>query len=229
MSARDKARLGYGNQMNKGVLSYENEVFQSVFVSRTSDIEDSLVNDSYEEGMHAVPPPMIGIYIPSRPNKEIDESQFTYGLKQSKPSESDARSIDFNTCDSNCKEETHKSMPEPVVNEPKVVSQLKVWDDAPIIERIKHVKTTRQKVKEQNTCSQIPKPDKKDCSSLMAEKLGYNWRHIRHYWNKVSKYNGGSSFRNCIPFKDLLGRPKPKKAWVPQRTKGLLIVDVPGT
>ncbi|GJX45144.1 ribonuclease H-like domain-containing protein [Tanacetum coccineum] len=27
MSARDKPRLGYGNQMNKGVLSYENEVF----------------------------------------------------------------------------------------------------------------------------------------------------------------------------------------------------------
>ncbi|GJZ82120.1 ribonuclease H-like domain-containing protein [Tanacetum coccineum] len=42
MSARDKAGLGYGDQMNKGVLSYENEVFQSVFVSRTSDIEDSL-------------------------------------------------------------------------------------------------------------------------------------------------------------------------------------------
>ncbi|GJY15456.1 hypothetical protein Tco_0385878 [Tanacetum coccineum] len=65
---------------------------------RTSDIEDSPVNDRYAEGMHAVPPPMTGIYIPS-------------GLK-----------------------ETHESMPEPVVNEPKVVSQPKVWSDAPIIE-----------------------------------------------------------------------------------------------
>ncbi|GJU37135.1 putative ribonuclease H-like domain-containing protein [Tanacetum coccineum] len=26
---------------------------------------------------------------------------------------------------------------------------------------------------------------------------GCNWRHKRHYWNKVSKYNGGSSSRNC--------------------------------
>ncbi|GJW21205.1 hypothetical protein Tco_0031827 [Tanacetum coccineum] len=86
MSARDKAGLGYGDQMNKGVLSYENEVFQSVFVSRTSDIEDSPVNDRYAEGMHAVPPPMTGIYIPSGPDKEIDDSQFTYGPKQSKPS-----------------------------------------------------------------------------------------------------------------------------------------------
>ncbi|GJZ73923.1 putative ribonuclease H-like domain-containing protein [Tanacetum coccineum] len=98
MSARDKAGLGYGDQMNK------------------------------------VPPPMTGIYIPSGPDKEIDDSQFTYGLKQSKPSESDARSSDFNTCESNCSEETHESMPEPVVNEPKVVSQPKVWSDAPIIE-----------------------------------------------------------------------------------------------
>ncbi|GJW64935.1 putative ribonuclease H-like domain-containing protein [Tanacetum coccineum] len=134
MSARDKAGLGYGNQMNKGVLSYENEVFESVFYSRSSDIEDSPVNDRYAEGMHAVPPPMTGIYIPSGPDKEIDDSQFTYGPKQSKPSESDARSSDFNSCESNSSEETLKSMPEPVVNEPKVVSQPKVWSDAPIIE-----------------------------------------------------------------------------------------------
>ncbi|GJS37485.1 hypothetical protein Tco_0535867 [Tanacetum coccineum] len=129
MSARDKAGLGYGDQMNKGVLSSKNEVFQSVFVSRTRDIEDSLVNDRYAEGMHAVPPPMIGIYIPSRPDKEIDDSQFTYGPKQSKPSESDARSSYLNTCESNFNEETHEYMPKPVV-----VSQPKVWFDALIIE-----------------------------------------------------------------------------------------------
>ncbi|GJV14963.1 hypothetical protein Tco_1360286 [Tanacetum coccineum] len=134
MSARDKAGLGYGDQMNKSVLSYENEVFQSVFVSRTSDIENSHVNDRYAEGMHVVPPPMTGIYIPSGPETEIDDSQFTYGPKQSKPSESDARSSDFTSCESNTSEETHESMPETVVNEPNVVSQPKVWSDAPIIE-----------------------------------------------------------------------------------------------
>ncbi|GJQ93697.1 hypothetical protein Tco_0004836 [Tanacetum coccineum] len=134
MSARDKAWLGYGDQMNKGVLSYENEVFQSVFVCKTSDIDDSPVNDRYAKGMHAVPHPIIGIYIPSGPNKEIDDSQFTYGPKQSEPSESDARSSDFNFCESNPSKETHESMPEPVVNEPKVVSQPKVWSHAPIIE-----------------------------------------------------------------------------------------------
>ncbi|GJY58324.1 hypothetical protein Tco_0458216 [Tanacetum coccineum] len=107
MSARDKAGLGYGDQMNKGVLSYENEVFGSLFDSRSSDIEDSLVNNRYAEGMHAVPPLMTGIYIPSGPDKEIDNLKFTYGPKQSKPSESDARSSDFASYESNSSEETH--------------------------------------------------------------------------------------------------------------------------
>ncbi|GJV51283.1 ribonuclease H-like domain-containing protein [Tanacetum coccineum] len=44
---------------------------------------------------------------------------------------------------------------------------------------------------------------------------GCNWRPKRHYWHKVSKYNGGSRPRNCATFKDPLGRLKPKKAWVP--------------
>ncbi|GJV96742.1 putative ribonuclease H-like domain-containing protein [Tanacetum coccineum] len=178
MSARDKAGLGY------------------------SDIEDSLVNDRYAEGMHVVSPPMTGIYIPSGPDKEIDESQFTYGPKQSKPSESDARSSDFNSCESNSSEEINESIPKPVTNEPKAVSDPKVWSGAPIIEEyesdsddehvslpikeqetprfafiniVKHVKTPRQTVKEQNTCSQSPKPDKMDCSGLMSKKLGLGY------------------------------------------------------
>ncbi|GJW60185.1 ribonuclease H-like domain-containing protein [Tanacetum coccineum] len=134
MSARDKVGLGYGDQINKGFLSYENEVFGSLFDSRSSDIEDSLVNNRYAEGMHVVPHLMTGIYIPSGPNKELDDSQFTYGPKQSKPSEYDARSSDFTSCKSNSSEETHESMPESVINKPKVVSQPKVWTDAPIIE-----------------------------------------------------------------------------------------------
>ncbi|GJT83344.1 hypothetical protein Tco_1057686 [Tanacetum coccineum] len=83
MSARDKSGLGYGNQIHAGVLSYENEVLESVFNSRSSDVEDSPVNDRFAnvEGMHAVPPLMTGIYMPSKFNFGIDESQFTYGLK----------------------------------------------------------------------------------------------------------------------------------------------------
>ncbi|GJY88760.1 hypothetical protein Tco_0503388 [Tanacetum coccineum] len=134
MSTRDKPRRGYGDQMKTCILSYENEVFGSLFDTRSSDIEDNHVNDRYAEGVHAVPPLIIGIYIPSGPDKEIDDLQFTYGLKQSKPSKSNARSSDFTSCKSNSSEETLESMPGPVVNEPKVVSQPKVWSDAPVIE-----------------------------------------------------------------------------------------------
>ncbi|GJR83118.1 ribonuclease H-like domain-containing protein [Tanacetum coccineum] len=173
MSAKDKSGLGYGDQIHEGVLSYENEVFNSVFDSRSSDVEDSHVNDRFAnvEGMHTVPPPMIGIYMPPRPDNEIDESQFTYGIKQSKISESDsnAKTSNFDSCESNSSVETLEFVPEPIVNEPKVVSKYKVWSDAPIIEEYEET------VKEQNTCNKNPKADKKDWNGLMSKKLGLGY------------------------------------------------------
>ncbi|GKA53380.1 putative ribonuclease H-like domain-containing protein [Tanacetum coccineum] len=52
---------------------------------------------------------------------------------KSQPSESKIQTSDFETCESDCSVETHESLPEPTVNEPKVVNQPKVWSDAPII------------------------------------------------------------------------------------------------
>ncbi|GKD16937.1 ribonuclease H-like domain-containing protein [Tanacetum coccineum] len=52
------------------------------------------------EGMHAVPPQMTGNYMPLKSNFGIDESQFAYGPKQSKTSESDAKTSDFDFCES---------------------------------------------------------------------------------------------------------------------------------
>nr|GEV07777.1 hypothetical protein [Tanacetum cinerariifolium] len=70
-------RLGYGTQIHEGVLSYENEVLESVFDNRPSDIEDSPMNDRFAKvkGMHAVLPPMTGIYMPPKSNFVIDESK----------------------------------------------------------------------------------------------------------------------------------------------------------
>ncbi|GJW58822.1 hypothetical protein Tco_0105553 [Tanacetum coccineum] len=53
---------------------------------------------------------------------------------ESQASESETQTSDFDTYDSNYSDETHESLPEPAVNEPKVVCQPKVWSDAPIIE-----------------------------------------------------------------------------------------------
>ncbi|GJY68333.1 ribonuclease H-like domain-containing protein, partial [Tanacetum coccineum] len=100
MSTRDKSGLGYGNQIHKGVLSYEKEFLESVFDSRSSDVEDNPMNDRFAkvEGMHVVPPPMTGIYMPSKSDFGINELNFTYGPKQSKTSESDAKTSDFDSC-----------------------------------------------------------------------------------------------------------------------------------
>ncbi|GJU52192.1 ribonuclease H-like domain-containing protein [Tanacetum coccineum] len=183
MSAKDKSRLGYGDQIHEGVLSYENEVLQSVFDSKSSDVEDSPVNDRFAnvKGMHAVPLLMTGIYMPPRFDFGIDESMFTYGPKKSKTSESDAETRNYASCESNSSVETLESIPKPVVNEPKTVSAPKVWSDAPIIEEYESDNDDEyvQTVKEQDTCSQNPKVDKRDWNGLMSKRLGLGYGFTR--------------------------------------------------
>ncbi|GJZ98998.1 hypothetical protein Tco_0671549 [Tanacetum coccineum] len=67
ISAKDKAGLGYDSQISKS------EVVHSVFNSRESDMDDSLVNDRFKtsEGFHAVPPPYTRNYMPSRPDLSL--------------------------------------------------------------------------------------------------------------------------------------------------------------
>ncbi|GJZ21952.1 putative ribonuclease H-like domain-containing protein [Tanacetum coccineum] len=224
MSANDKFGLGYGDYRYDGILSYENEVLQSVFMNKKSNLENQPLYDRFvtAEGMHDVPLLMTGYYMPSGPDIEIDYSQFTYGPKQSQTT----------------------------VNEPKVVSQPKVWSDAPIIEEYefdsedehvslpteeqetpsfanKQVKTPRETVKNQFTHSKNPKVDKKGlgygfttkacfvCGSLshlirdcdfhekrMAKQAELNnrmrkkssQREIRPIWNNVQRMNHRNQF-----------------------------------
>ncbi|GJY18783.1 putative ribonuclease H-like domain-containing protein [Tanacetum coccineum] len=252
MSANDKFGLGYGDHRYDGILSYENEVLQSVFMNKESDLENQPLYDRFvtAEGMHAVPPPMTGNYMPSRPDIEIDYLQFTYGPKQSQPSESETQTSEFDTCESNISVETPEFVSEPVVNEPSVVCQPKVWYDAPIIEEYEsdsedeyvslptkeqetpsfaneQVKTPRETVKNQFTHSKNPKVDKKGlgyrfttkacfvCGSLthlirdydfhekrMAKQAELNnrmrkkssQREIRTIWNNVQRVNHKNQF-----------------------------------
>nr|GEV58441.1 xylulose kinase-1 [Tanacetum cinerariifolium] len=180
MSAKDKSGLG------------------------SSDVEDSPVNDRFAKvkGMHAVLPPITGNYMPPKFDFGIDESKFTYGPKQSTTSESNAKTSDLDSCDSNSGVETLESVPKPVANEPKAVIEPKVWSDAPIIEEyesdsddehvtiplkeqkkpsfafvntVKHIKTPRQTVKEQHKCSQNPKPNNRDWDGLMFKRMGLGY------------------------------------------------------
>nr|GFC93503.1 hypothetical protein [Tanacetum cinerariifolium] len=67
-------------------------------------------------------------------------SKFTYGPKQTSADESDSKSVEDVSRDSDSSVKPSTSVPEPVVNEskvvnePKAVNEPKVWTDAPIIE-----------------------------------------------------------------------------------------------
>ncbi|GKC76492.1 hypothetical protein Tco_1127266 [Tanacetum coccineum] len=179
MSARDKFGLGYGDYRYSGNLSYENEVFQSVFRCNASDYENPPLHKRLAKTceMQAVPPPMTGNYLPSGPDVEIDDSQYTYGPAKTQP--------ELDACDSNISTESSELVFEPVVNESHIEVQPKVWSDAPIIEEYesdsddefvsvkiedldtpsfanKQIKTPRENVKNQSTNSQKPKVNHKE-------------------------------------------------------------------
>nr|GEW08393.1 hypothetical protein [Tanacetum cinerariifolium] len=88
-------------------------------MNKASDLEDTSVNDRYVVGMHVVPSPMIGNYMPSGPDVEIDYSKFTYGPKQTSVDKSDSKPSEYASCDSDSSLEITTSMPEPVENAPK--------------------------------------------------------------------------------------------------------------
>nr|GEY23037.1 hypothetical protein [Tanacetum cinerariifolium] len=171
MSANDKFRIRYGDYIYCSILSYENEVLQSVFINKASDLEDTPVNDRFANGMHAT---------------SADELD-------SKPSE-------YASCESDSTVETSTSIPETVENASKVVCEPKVWTDAPIIKEyesdsdndsvsnvqedkekpsfaftdsVKHVKTSRENIKETCTTNHSPKIKKQDRNGHTRKGLGY--------------------------------------------------------
>ncbi|GJS16190.1 putative ribonuclease H-like domain-containing protein [Tanacetum coccineum] len=165
MSANDKFGLGYGDHRYDGILSYENEVLQSVFMNKESELEKQPLYDRFvtAEGMHAVPPPMTGNYMPSGPDIEVDYSQFTYGPKQTQPSESESQSSEFDTPDVDLRsglmlpifeelefrhEDDYVSIPTKQQELPSFINQ--------------QVKTPRETVKSHFTYSQKPKVDNKE-------------------------------------------------------------------
>nr|GEY27192.1 hypothetical protein [Tanacetum cinerariifolium] len=84
-------------------------------------INGEVLTMRYAKGMHAVPLPMIGNYMPSGPDVEIDYSQFTYGPKQTSADESNSKYVEFTSSDSDSSVEITTSMPAPVDNAPMIV------------------------------------------------------------------------------------------------------------
>nr|GEY27257.1 hypothetical protein [Tanacetum cinerariifolium] len=143
MSANDKFGLGYGDYRYGSILSYENEVLQSVFMNKKSDLENTSINDRYAAGMHAVPLPMTGNYMPSGPDVEIDYSKFTYGLKQTS-----VMNQILNLNDAPIIEEYESDSDNDLMSN---IQEDKEKLSFSLTNSVKHVKTSRESVKETGT------------------------------------------------------------------------------
>ncbi|GJV05652.1 hypothetical protein Tco_1343308 [Tanacetum coccineum] len=106
-----------------------------------------------------------------RPDVELDDSKFTYGPKQTQPSESESQSSEFDTCESNFSAGT----PELIVRR-QCVSIPTKQQETPSFAN-KQVKTPRENVKSQFTHIQKPKVDKKGLGmgllTLMVAPVAY--------------------------------------------------------
>ncbi|GJZ21276.1 hypothetical protein Tco_0558315 [Tanacetum coccineum] len=184
---------------------------ESVFMNKESDIENQPVYDRFAEGMHVVPPPMTGNYMPSGPKIEVDYSQFTYGSKQTQPSESEPQSSEIDTCESNISAEPSELYESD--SEDECVSIPTKQQETPSFAN-QQVKTPRENVKSQFTHSQKPKVDKKDlghgfavracfvCGSLnhlirdcdFHEKRMARKAELNNGWNNVQRVNKQNQF-----------------------------------
>ncbi|GJY40366.1 hypothetical protein Tco_0427636, partial [Tanacetum coccineum] len=103
MSSRSKFGLGYGDTFGS------DEVFDlsapSIFDSCLKDAIEKPLYDWFVKpvGMHAVPPPITGTFMPPSNKPDIDDTQFTYGSKSNNYSESNSVSNDFVSCETSNK------------------------------------------------------------------------------------------------------------------------------
>ncbi|GJU06292.1 ribonuclease H-like domain-containing protein [Tanacetum coccineum] len=155
ISAKDKAGLGYDSQMN------ESEVVNSVFNSRESDVDNSLVNDRFKTGeaFHAVSPPYTGNYMPSRPDLSfagLDDSVY-----KAKDTGSDNNSV---------------FRPKPDQTKPKFTKINFIKSD----ENVKSInKENTHRQEEYPRKSQSPRDNRRNWSGMMTQKLGNGFEFIK--------------------------------------------------
>ncbi|GKC92596.1 hypothetical protein Tco_1158038 [Tanacetum coccineum] len=87
----------------------------SIFDSTPEDVEGKPLYNRFvkTDRIKAVPPPLSGNYIPLSDPTDLDESQMTYGPKQTYTSDSEPKTIDLDSCESNSSVESLESMPKP--------------------------------------------------------------------------------------------------------------------
>ncbi|GKD52488.1 ribonuclease H-like domain, reverse transcriptase, RNA-dependent DNA polymerase [Tanacetum coccineum] len=103
MSSRSKFGLGFGDTFGS------DEVFDlsapSIFDSCLKDAIKKPLYDWFDKpaGMHAVPPPITGTFMPPSNKPDIDDTQYTYGSKSNLSVDTNSGSNDFVSCDNSDK------------------------------------------------------------------------------------------------------------------------------
>nr|GEW69562.1 putative ribonuclease H-like domain-containing protein [Tanacetum cinerariifolium] len=159
------------------ILSYENEVLHSVFMNKASDLEDTSVNDIYADGMHVVPSPITGNYMPTGPDVEIDYSKYTYGLKQTLVDESNSKPSEYASCEPDSMwSDAHIIEEYESDSDDDSVSNVQEDIENPsfaFINSVKHVKSSRENIKETGTPNHSPKVEKQGRNGHTRKGLGY--------------------------------------------------------
>ncbi|GJT51450.1 ribonuclease H-like domain-containing protein [Tanacetum coccineum] len=77
----------------------------SIFDTTPEDVAEKPLYDRFVKavGMHAVPPPITGTFMPPSNNPDLDDTQFTYGSKSNNYFETNSVSNDFVSCDNSDK------------------------------------------------------------------------------------------------------------------------------
>ncbi|GJU54781.1 hypothetical protein Tco_1228495 [Tanacetum coccineum] len=225
----------------------------------SSDVEDRHVNDRFAnvEGMHAVPPPMTGNYMPSGPDREVDDSIFSHlirdcdfhekrmakqvelnkkkgkgtGQGENRPMWNNVQRLNHqnqfvptavltrtgripvNTASHNFNSQAVSTsaarkvnVVRPIVNENrsrnnfhKTLSPIRRAFNRTTAPRTKF---SNQKVNTTEVKAVSAVGGKKE--TAVKPSAGCNWRPKRHYWNKFSKYNGGSNSRKSLKNKGIV-------------------------
>ncbi|GJR34878.1 ribonuclease H-like domain-containing protein [Tanacetum coccineum] len=205
MSSTVKIGLGYGIQSNAEVLGYEEEMDRGIFVLKETDAgyyDIPLYSRFKQVEYKGVPHPLSGDYTP-REQEDIDDSLYEYGKygpqpQSPSPTESDASSTVYSTCQSNDSDGELGVVSDHSVNDDPINDHIPI----PSIEQVtiatqktqpqvpkpqqtvdpscaQHVKTPRQPIRTPVTPSPIPSYNRQNWNQRMERDLGAGYSFER--------------------------------------------------
>ncbi|GJS97632.1 putative ribonuclease H-like domain-containing protein [Tanacetum coccineum] len=205
MSSTVKIGLGYGIKSNAEVLGYEEEISRGIFAFRETDAGNydiPLYSRFKQVEYKGVPHPLSGDYTP-REQEDIDDSLYEYGKygpqpQSPSPTESDASSTVYSTCQSNDSDgelgavsdhsvnddPIHDHIPIPSIEQVTIATQ-KTQPQVPTPKQTvvpscaQHVKTPRQPIRTPVTPSPIHSNNRQNWNQRMKRELGAGYSFER--------------------------------------------------